>query len=298
MRDPDDRAWVESVLGGRVVATRRLKGGISAQTRQVVVETEGGSRVRAVLRRVSDEWIAAEPGLVDREAALLVELQERGVRAPRLLGHQPEGCLLMTMEPGRPVLVPTDLRRHVRGLVDAVLSIHAGGPPKVAGLRQQVPMLEADVLQPAPYRHGSPVQPEHWAHVARLWSSVSCGPDTLIHDDFHPGNVLWSRGRVTSTVDWTGAGVGQPASDITYLALDVSLVLGLEAGDLVHEAYEAATGERVPDRPFWDLFSATRAVGLVHRWQGSWIEFGLTDLALPQVEARLDAFVARALAHV
>ena len=298
MLDPDTRAWVGSVLGGRVVATRRLKGGISAQTRQVVVETEGGSRVRAVLRRVSDEWIAAEPGLVDREAALLVELEARGVRAPRLLGHQPDGCLLMTMERGTPVHVPADLRRHVAGLVDAVLSIHAGGPPRVQGLRQQVPMLEAHVQEPTPYRHGWPVDAEIWSHVARLWPAVAVGPSVLIHDDFHPGNVLWSRGRVTSIVDWTGAGVGQPASDVTYLALDVSLVLGLEAGDLVYDAYEAAIGAPVPDRPFWDLVSATRAVGVVDRWLGSWVDFGITDLPLRTVEERLDAFVARALADV
>lgn len=245
---------------------------------------------------MSDAWIAAEPGLVDREAALLVELASRGVRAPRLLGHQPDGCLLMTMERGTPVHVPTDLRRHVAGLVDAVLSIHAGGPPSVQGLRQQLPMLEADVREAAPYRHGAPVVAEHWALVARLWPSVAVGPSVLIHDDFHPGNVLWSRGSVTSVVDWTGAGVGQAASDVTYLALDVALVLGLEAGDLVDDAYEAATGSPVPDRPFWELFSAARAVGLVDRWHGSWVDFGVTDLPLAVVEDRLAAFVARARA--
>lgn len=101
-----------------------------------------------------------------------------------------------------------------------------------------------------------------------------------------------------SIVDWSGAGVGQPASDVTYLALDVSLVLGLEAGDLVYDAYEAATGMPGADRSFWELFSASRAVGLVHLWHDSWVDSGITDLDPRTVDERLDAFVARALADV
>jgi aminoglycoside phosphotransferase (APT) family kinase protein len=291
-----DRAWIGAQLGGRVVATRRLKGGISAQTRRVVVERPDGSRVQAVHRLVKAEWRVAEPGLVDREAALLEELEARGVPAPRLIDHQSDGGLLMTLEPGRPVHQPRDLRRHAAGLVDAAVAIHAGGPSKVDGLRRQVPQLASDVEDPAPWRHGLPVDPDHWAHVVRLWPHVTPRTDTLIHDDYHPGNVLWSRGRVTAVVDWTGAGLGQAAADITYLALDVSLVLGLEAGDLVYEAYRAATGEEVPDRPFWEVFSAARAVGAAHLWHGSWLDFGLTDLRLPVVEERLEGFVARALA--
>ena len=80
-----------------------------------------------------------------------------------------------------------------------------------------------------------------------------------MHDDYHPGNVLWSRGRLTSVVDWTGAGFGDPVSDVCYLRQDVSLVSGLAAGDEVLAAYEAVTGTAVPDRPFWDLLAASRA---------------------------------------
>jgi hypothetical protein len=229
---------------------------------------------------------------------VLDHLERRGIPAPRLVGHQPEGCLLMTLEPGRPVHRPADLRRHVGGLVEVALRLHDSGLPPIEGLRQQVPRLRADVQEAAPWRHGNVVDAVHWATVIAAWPSVTLRPDTFIHDDFHPGNTLWRRGRLTSVVDWTGASVGQAASDITYLALDVSLVLGLEAGDLVYEAYTAATGSDLPDRPFWELFSAARAVGVVDLWHGSWIDFGITDLPLPLVEERLDAYVGRALAAV
>lgn len=135
-------------------------------------------------------------------------------------------------------------------------------------------------------------------------TSGGCGPRSsdgrrfLIHDDYHPGNVLWHRGRISAIVDWTAPGVGQAASDACYLRLDVSLVRGLAAGDAVLAAYEAAMGEPVPDRPFWDLLSATRAVGIADAWYESWVDFGIPGLTLPLVEERLHAVVERALAAI
>lgn len=52
------RRWVGQVLGGEVVATRRLKGGISTNTRAVTIERPDGTRRRAVLRTFNDDgWI-------------------------------------------------------------------------------------------------------------------------------------------------------------------------------------------------------------------------------------------------
>ena len=293
----EDRAWAGHALGGRIVQTRRLKGGISAQTLLVVAERPDGSRSKAVLRRLADDWIAAEPGIVTREAQLLDELQRRGVPAPRPIAHQPEGALLMTFEPGHPVHHPRD-QRFTQGLVDELIKIHAGGPPPAVGYRDHAARLDLHLQEESPRRSGVDVDPALWAHVRRVWPTVERRPPTLIHDDYHPGNVLWHRGRISAIVDWTVPGLGQAVSDVCYLRLDVSLVRGLEAGDEVLSVYEATVGEPVPDRPFWDLLAATRAVGIPHLWHGSWVDFGIADLSLPTVEERLEAFVARALAEL
>jgi len=59
-----------------------------------------------------------------------------------------------------------------------------------------------------------------------------------------------------------------------------------------------ALAEPVPDRPFWDLLAASRAVGIADAWHASWVDFGIADLPLVTVEERLDRFVARALAEL
>jgi aminoglycoside phosphotransferase (APT) family kinase protein len=295
---PEDRAWAGRALGGRVVSARRLKGGISAQTLLVVAERPDGSRDRAVLRRLSDDWIAAEPDIVTREAALLDELERRAVPAPKHVAHDPCGPLLMTFEPGRVVHLPKDSVTFTRRLVDALVHIHAGGPPSSPGHRDQEARLDAHLQEDSPRRNGVDVDPVLWSHVRRLWPSIERRPPTLIHDDYHPGNVLWHRGRISAIVDWTVPGIGQAAADACYLRLDVSLVRGLEAGDAVLATYEAALGEPVPDRPFWELLSATRAVGIADAWYDSWVAFGVPGITLALVEERLDAFVARALAEI
>jgi aminoglycoside phosphotransferase (APT) family kinase protein len=281
-----------------VVSTRRLKGGISAQTLLVTAERPDGSSARAVLRRLSDGWIEQEPDIVTREAALLDELERRAVPAPKHIAHDPHGPLLMTFEPGRPVHLPKDEPSFTRDLVDALVQIHAGGPSRTPGHRDQSARLDEHLEQVSPRRNGVDVDPALWSHIRRLWPSVERRPPTLIHDDYHPGNVLRHRGRISAIVDWTVPGIGQAAADACYLRLDVSLVRGLEAGDRVLNAYEAATGEPVPDRPFWDLLSATRAVGIADAWFESWVDFGIPGVTLPLVEERLDAFVARALSEI
>jgi aminoglycoside phosphotransferase (APT) family kinase protein len=293
----EDKAWAGRALGGRVVSTRRLKGGISAQTVLVVAERPDGSRTRAVLRRLSDEWIAAEPGIVTREARLLDELHRRSVPAPRLIDHEPEGALLMTFEPGRPIHHPTD-DGFVPALVHELIRIHDGGPLPSLGHRDQVARLDLHVAEESPRRSGVNADPVLWDHVRRVWPSVERRPSTLIHDDYHPGNVLWSRGRVSAIVDWTVPGIGQAVADVCYLRLDTSLVRGLEAGDEVLAVYEATMGEPVPDRPFWDLLAATRCMGIADAWHASWVDIGIRDLALATVEERLAAFVQRALAEL
>jgi len=40
-------------------------------------------------------------------------------------------------------------------------------------------------------------------------------PNTLIHGDFNTSNVLVSAGKITSVIDWSGAGFGDPRYDMS-----------------------------------------------------------------------------------
>ena len=56
-----ERAAQKVDAEARLLSAWELKGGISAQTVLVVAERPDRSRALAVLRHLSDSWIAAEP---------------------------------------------------------------------------------------------------------------------------------------------------------------------------------------------------------------------------------------------
>ncbi len=292
-------AWVGSTLGGRVVSSRRLTGGISAGMDVVEIERDGTRELVVLRRYVNDVWLSVEPDLALREAGLLEHLEAHGVAAPRLLAVDGDGsasgavCLVMTHVPGRTVHEPVDRHVWLDGLLTTLLAIHRVPVPHHLGLRDHDGEMDRDVGLARPVRYGHPVDEELWAVVADAWPTVTRRPVTLVHADYHPGNVLWVDDRVSAVVDWTIASIGQAIADVCYLRLDLSLVHGLEVGDDVVATYRRITGEDVPDRPFWDLMAAVRAHGFVDSWWSSYVEFGQEELTLDVVEQRFAAFTDR-----
>ena len=169
---------------------------------------------RYVRPEVNDE----EPDLAQREAQVLLYVEHMDVPTPRLLGVDPTGdeagvpALLMTRLPGRVDWWPKDIERWLRRLAELL--------PKVHG----APLPPPGVIRPyAPYAQTS-YAPPSWARRPRVWEravEIACGltpegPTVLVQRDFHPGNVLWQRGKVSGVVDWQAASIGPAAVDVGH----------------------------------------------------------------------------------
>ena len=50
-----------------------------------------------------------------------------------------------------------------------------------------------------------------WLAAHRL---PAVGQASILHGDFHPGNVLVANGSVAGVIDWPNAGLGEPAADV------------------------------------------------------------------------------------
>ena len=86
-----------------------------------------------------------------------------------------------------------------------------------------------------------------WIHEVGAAGSAMIGDD-LVHLDFHPGNVLVDRGRLTGVIDWDGATRGDRHLDLVTLRF----VLAGQAPHLVPlvDARLAAISER-RRRTYW-----------------------------------------------
>lgn len=264
-----------------------MPGASSSAVHDLAVETRDGRVHRVVLRRfTADEWLAREPDLAAREAEALTLLEATPIVTPRLIAVDRNGtrcdvrAVLMSRLPGRPLAAPDDLDGFVVRLAEPLPIVHETPLPASAAIPDYRPYdLEAA-------RRGE-LHPPRRSRTPMVWEraiEVHAAPPppgeraVFLHRDYHPGNVLWRRGRVTGVVDWVNASRGPVDADLGHCRYNLALDYGLHVADVFLAAHRALTGAR-DYHPYWDIVAA---VGM-----------------LPEFEEReeaADGFVARAVA--
>src|SRR5829696_4296073 len=218
--------------GSQVVSVRPLA---SAWLANHVVEVAdaAGARHRVVLRRwARPGWDEEDPDFdAAREAAILELLAGTPVPAPALVAGDPG--------------------RLVEGLAAALPPIHAVAVPGPGVVPAYHRFYEPDRLTPPAWSD----RPALWARAFEVAAGPPPpGPSRFIHRDYHPGNTLWERGRVSGVVDWIGGSLGPPGVDLGHMRVNLAPDLGLEVADRFLAAHQALTG--LDHHPFWDVASA------------------------------------------
>ena len=80
----------------------------------------------------------------------------------------------------------------------------------------------------------------------------------FIHRDYHPGNTLWTGGRLTGVVDWIGGSWGPPSVDLGHMRVNLTADLGLAVADRFLAAHRALTG--FDHHPWWDVAATVDVV--------------------------------------
>jgi aminoglycoside phosphotransferase (APT) family kinase protein len=243
--------WVEKVLGpgARVVAWRRMTGGIISAVHRLTID-RGGRRVSLVLRQYA-AGPPDHPDLVRQEAATLGGVGAAGLPAPEVVafcadGAEAGGCpsLLMSRLPGRVWLAPEDRADWLGQIARAAAKIHEAN---VTAPAFQSWIDNDDLVVPA-----SATRPAVWqAAFAVLRQPASPVTTRFIHRDFQHFNFLWHRGRLTGVVDWAVASTGPPDVDAGHCRLNLAVLFGADWAEEFRLAYEAETGR--PVDPWWDL---------------------------------------------
>lgn len=245
---PEAIAWCERTARGRVVDVRALDGGLSSAVH--AIDLADGRRL--VLRRfVRDEWLAEEPDVPRREAAALAVARATRLPTPELVAQEGR-LLLMTRLPGAVVWEPDEVEPYLRRLAEALPAIHATPLPPGHGLPDYA-AFELEIDGPPAWSD----RPRMWERALELFERTppSHSAAGFLHRDYHPGNVLWTGGKISGVVDWPSASVGPPEADVGHCRMDLAQSLGLEAADRFAEQWRAITGADEPD-PRWDLAAA------------------------------------------
>jgi aminoglycoside phosphotransferase (APT) family kinase protein len=249
---PESLTWVEQTLGrgARVVATRRLTGGLTSLVHELTV-VRNGRQSRYVLRSWAPDnehkdWIVRT---VAAEAAVLTALERSDVPAPHLVASTSDvaaggPALLMTRVPGRVFLMPRDREHWLRQMAQMLARIHH---VEATGARFEA-WLDAGKLAPPADASRANIWREAFALVTEQRKAThTC----FIHRDYQHFNLLWSRERLTGVVDWGGAGLGPPDVDVGHCRLNLTLLFSAHVAERFRELYEAASGRAVD--PYWDV---------------------------------------------
>lgn len=270
--------------GSRVVRTRRLGGGLATATH--LVELSTGDRV-VVKRYVPGD--ATPP----KEWARLRFVHRLPVPSPEPLAFDPSGewfgtpALAMGVVIGRPYVVPADVPSFIGEIARALGQLHAA-PTKGAPAVMRRPM---EWTPPKDLRRTSLVERAiDIIESERPWSLDH--KHVVTHSDFHPGNLLWARGRLSGIVDWSAAKVGSRAWDVAYCRTDLAVLLGGDAPG----RFLAECGGELPHMRAFSLMCGLNALRWGHLWTMAYNEQGATHLTPAVVKRRAAAFV-RSVIH-
>jgi Ser/Thr protein kinase RdoA (MazF antagonist) len=240
------RRWILQRCGTGVVGVRRLPG--ASSTAVHAVRLADGRRL--VLRRYAwEQFRHDEPDAPVRELAALQHAARHALPVPAVVAADVTGAdvgdgvpaILMTRIDGRAHPAPDAGR-----LAALAMALHR--VPDDGFAHRYFPWCRATSTRPP---RGCR-RPHRWERALEIWHSAE-PPYTarFVHRDFHPGNLLWRRGRLTGLVDWANACVGPAGMDVATCRWNLADWADTAAADAFVLAYEQASGKR--HHPYWDI---------------------------------------------
>ncbi len=205
-------SWAEASLDAQ---------GIRLAAPAVQVRTWNLSSIWRLPTNAGTVWLKAVPPFFAHEGAVLERFA--GFAVPELLARADGVCLLADVA-GDDLYQPTD--QQAVAMIDALMAIQRGpGADVDALLSLGLPDWRvASLARPAAHTLAIRATELEGAQRralealidgldARQRELTACGiPDSLVHGDFHPGNVRGAGPDVT-ILDWGDSGVGHPLLD-------------------------------------------------------------------------------------
>jgi aminoglycoside phosphotransferase (APT) family kinase protein len=89
---------------------------------------------------------------------------------------------------------------------------------------------------------------------------VSPGRFSVLHGDFHPGNVMASPDGSHAVIDWGASSLGDFRGDLMWTVLLASAFWGRPFGETILDAYQRTAGEEVRDAGFFEVAAIYRRI--------------------------------------
>jgi phosphotransferase family enzyme len=228
-----DLDWAESVLGRHGLAMsgrpQQIKTWNLSSLWRIPLCDHGSSAAAASVAAAAGAaplhaaWLKVVPPFFAHEGRLIAAMPA-GANVPPLLGHDDEGRTLLAELPGEDLFHASLQQR--RSMIELLVelqrhwAVHTGELLALGLADYRRPSLQRGIVQ-AFERTRSELGAADVEALLELIEGLpdrfdeldSAGlPDTLVHGDFHSGNVRGAAGQLT-LIDWGDSGVGHPLLD-------------------------------------------------------------------------------------
>lgn len=255
--------WIAQTVGPRhSLRSVVWMGRSSTEMHAVDLVNQSGQIMRLALRRYVDlDRLASDPWYrPENEVDALRILAEVDLPAPRLIAEDAKSkwcdvpTLLETRISGRSLhRRPNEFQAYLRDTAELLCRIHAATPSHLAALPSYAPY---EPLPTQPILAWSS-RPGLWVRVLDiLQGPAPHNEGRFIHRDYHPGNILLSRGRIAGIVDWPTACRGPRSIDLARMRLNLVGDFDLASADHFLAFYGECAGPDFAHEPYWDLVDA------------------------------------------
>jgi aminoglycoside phosphotransferase len=258
--------------GSSVVRVRRLGGGLATATSVVTLSSPRGKTFDVVMKR----FPRPRDPYAENEWKRLRYARRLRVPTPEPIAFDKQGewfgvpTIVMSKLPGRPGVSPTDFVSWLEEFASVQATIHSASTGRVPSyLRGRD--LKAQFVTDLPL---SPVVQAAVRYIDKRFDRARESDLVVGHGDAHPGNVLWSRGRISGVTDWHHLGIYPRGHEVAYSRADIAVLVGRRYADAYLDIYERTTGARVRDLQMWDLRQGLAALRFGPLWAIAYGEQG------------------------
>lgn len=258
-----------------------------------------GNEIRLAVKRMTDD---PDPERATADFHGLRIARRHGVPAPEPLYLDRTGDLLglpgivTGFIEGEQVSRPGDVRSWASDIARMLLRVHDARP----SVEERGHIYEGRWMGLYFLRDGwpdtmagHPLTAPIFEAVRELRTGLRRVRPVFLHMDYWPGNILWSRGRISGLVDWDAASYGDPALDVGYFRMNMYLRGIKEAADIFLDCYEAESGP-VENLGFWELACAARPLPAPARWLLEFYEARDVSAIVNRAESDFREFVVLA----
>jgi aminoglycoside phosphotransferase (APT) family kinase protein len=108
---------------------------------------------------------------------------------------------------------------------------------------------------------------------------------SILHNDFHPHNVIISEEGNPYVIDWPACSIGDYRQDLGWTLLLSGAYSSRDVRDLVLRSYENALGSKVENIEYFEILAATRRIMDMFLFFGQSIEdAGIREETLQQIK--------------